>query len=137
MSTSYEKLLDKAYALIPDNLIKEERFEVPVVSSFTQGNKTIIRNFDFIAETLRRDRADIIKFLSKELAVPASPEGKRLVLAGRFNEKMLNDRIMTFTKTYVLCKECKKPDTKLIDAGRGVKVLSCEACGAKSPVRIR
>ncbi len=137
MNADYEKLLDRAYSLLPEKSVGGERFEVPIVDSFTQGNKTIIKNFDFIAETLRRDKASLIKFLSRELAVPASPDGKRLVLAGRFNERILNDRILTFTNTYVLCKECKKPDTKLIDAGRGVKTLVCEACGARSPVKMR
>ncbi len=136
MVTSYEELLDRAYSMMPKNAGTVERFEIPIVDSFSQGSKTIIKNFDFIVETLRRDRALLIKFLSRELAVPASQEGKRLVLAGRFNDRVLNERILAFTNTYVLCKECKKPDTKLIDAGRGVKTLVCEACGARSPVKV-
>lgn len=136
MDVGYEKLLDRAYSLMPDKAGSGERFEVPIVDSFTQGSKTIIKNFSFIAETLRRDKSLLIKFLSKELAVPASLEGKRLVLAGRFNERILNERIQAFTNTYVLCKECKKPDTKLIEAGRGVRTLVCEACGARSPVKM-
>jgi translation initiation factor 2 subunit 2 len=136
MALSYEQLLDRAYSRIPEKTSTGERFEIPVVDSFTQGTKTIIRNFDFIAETLRRDKAHLVKYLSKELAVPAEAEGKRLILSGRFNERVLNDRISAFTNAYVLCKECKKPDTKLIDAGRGIKTLVCEACGARSPVRM-
>ncbi len=136
MSNDYENLLERAYSQIPEGSDSGDRFEIPIVSSFNQGNKTMIRNFDFICETLRRDRADVIKFLTKELAVPINSEGKQLVLAGRFNERVLNERIRTFTKTFVLCKECKKPDTKLIESGRGLKTLVCEACGARSPVRM-
>ena len=136
MTNSYEQLLDRTYSLIPEKAATAERFEIPIADSFTQGNKTIIKNFDFIAETLRRDREYLVKFLSRELAVPASLEGKRLVLAGRFNGRVINERIAAFTNAYVLCKECKKPDTKLVDVGRGVKTLVCEACGARSPVKM-
>ncbi|MEK6812055.1 MAG: translation initiation factor IF-2 subunit beta, partial [Nanoarchaeota archaeon] len=35
---------------------------------------------------------------------------------------------------FVLCKECKKPDTELLREDR-VTFIHCLACGAKHPVR--
>jgi len=136
-SDEYEKLLEKAYSLLPEKATKKERFEIPVVESIVQGSKTIIKNFEAIALTLRRKPYEVSKYLARELAVPISVEGQRLVLQGKFYDRVLNEKIKNYTETYVICKECKKPDTKLTEMGRGVRMLVCEACGARSPVRAR
>ena len=132
----YEKMLDQAYSLLPEKSKKKERFEVPAVECLVQGNKTIIRNFDFIAQTLRRNPQLLAKYLFKELAIRGDLEGGRLILHRRFNDKVLNERIHDFVKNYVLCRECGKPDTTLEDLERGVKMMICEACGARHPVKM-
>ncbi|MHA1988975.1 MAG: translation initiation factor IF-2 subunit beta, partial [Promethearchaeota archaeon] len=47
---------------------------------------------------------------------------------------IIQKKIESYVKEYVLCKECGKPDTKLIKEGR-ITFLKCEACGAKSSVK--
>ena len=131
----YEKLLDKAYKAVPQKSSSGERFEIPVADMQPQGSKTIIRNFEFIANTLRRTPEQLLRYMQKELAVPISIEGQRLVLHGKFNERTVNEKIRNFTEIYVLCKECKKPDTHIVTGEHGIKKLVCEACGARSPVR--
>lgn len=128
----YEEMLESAYAALPEKAKKEERFERPTFEAFIQGNKTIVRNFIAVAQKLRRKPAFFAKYLSRELAVPSSQEGGRLILQGRFYERQLNEKLEVFIKTYVLCKECKKPDTRLVDEG-GVLMIICEACGARAP----
>ena len=54
---------------------------------------------------------------------------------GKFYTKNLQDKLQAFVDAAVVCKECKRPDTKIIDKD-GVKMLVCEACGARAPVRI-
>ncbi|MEM4390080.1 MAG: translation initiation factor IF-2 subunit beta [Candidatus Micrarchaeia archaeon] len=132
----YEKALERAYASLPERVLKSERFEIPLVDSFIQGNKTIIRNFSFIFQTLRRKPEELAKYLFKELATPGEIAGNTLILHSKFNEKALNEKIKAFTEAAVLCKECRKPDTKLVEMERGVRMLVCEACGARSPVRL-
>jgi len=132
----YDELLERAYSLLPEKATKRERFEMPVIESFIQGNKTIIKNFDSIAERLRRRQDEIAKYFFRELAIPGTLEGRNLILNGKFHDRVLNDRLKTYVESYVLCKECKKADTKLIEMERGVKIMVCEACGARSPVRI-
>jgi len=134
-STEYEKLLENAFRQVPERAGTGERFEIPLVDSLQQGSKTFVRNFDFIATTLRRPPEQIVKYLQKELAVPSTLEGQRLVLHGKFNDRVLNEKIKNFCDIFVLCKECKKPDTKIVVGERGIKMLVCEACGARSPVR--
>ncbi|MBI4399764.1 translation initiation factor IF-2 subunit beta [Candidatus Micrarchaeota archaeon] len=132
---NYEELLDKGYKSLPEKVLRHERFEIPLVESFNQGSKTILKNFDFISQTLRRKPEEIVKYLTKELAVPISIEGQRLILQSKFNERILNEKIKSYCETFVICKECKKPDTKLQELERGRRMLVCEACGARAPVR--
>jgi len=131
---SYDKLLDNVYSNLPEKSTKDERFEAPVFQSFTEGNKTIIKNFGFVAERLRREKSILMKYLSKELAVPVTLEGERLVLQRRLNTELLNKKLQEFINRYVICKECKKPDTHIEDVGHGLRQLVCEACGARNPV---
>lgn len=131
----YEKLLDRGYSLIPAKTTSGERFEIPVVDTLQQGNKTFIKNFDLIAGKLRRDPKMIMKYFTKELAIPATIEGQRLVLHGKFGDRALNERLKAFTQIFVLCKECHKPDTKIMEGEHGRKMLVCEACGARAPIK--
>jgi len=132
----YEKMLERAHASLPERVLRAERFEIPLVDSFVQGNKTIIRNFGFITQALRRKPEDFAKYLFKELATPGDMAGNTLILHSKFTDKALNERVKNFAEAFVLCKECRKPDTKLVEMERGVRMLVCEACGARSPVRL-
>ncbi len=131
----YEKLLDKAYSQLPERATQAERFEMPFAETYLQGTKTIIRNFDIIISKVRRDPQLLVKYYSRELAVPATYANGKLTLHGKFNERSVNEKLNDFVNAYVLCKECKKPDTKVVEGTHGVKTLTCEACGARSPIR--
>lgn len=132
----YEELLERTYENLPEKVQTEERFEIPRFESFLQGNQTIIRNFSFVAEKLRRDPKLLMKYMTKELAAPGSIEGPRLILQGRFSDRVINDRLNNFVRELVLCHECKKPDTRIVDVGHGVKMIICEACGARRPAKV-
>ena len=130
----YESLLNKAYEKLPKIEDRVDRFRIPIAETMVQGNQTIIKNFSDIAEILRREPSHILKFLTKELATPAGLDGKRAILQAKFPQKMIQQKIETYVVDYVFCKECKKPDTKLIKENR-IVFLKCEACGAKSSVK--
>lgn len=133
---SYDELLDDVYAAVPEKKSTGERFEIPVFDSFTQGNKTVIKNFDEVCSKLRRKPEELAKYLFKELAVPGTVEGQRLVLATKVNPRLVNEKLVTFCELRVLCNECGKPDTHVeVGEGRSVSILVCEACGARRPVR--
>jgi translation initiation factor 2 subunit 2 len=134
----YDKLLDRARANIPDKekLTSGERFETPRAALLIQGNKTIITNYGDICSRIRRTDSEFAKYLFKELAVPGEVQAGRLILAGKFSDRVVNDRIQNYVTTAVICKECGKPDTHLEGIDRHLKMLICEACGAKAPVRI-
>ncbi|MFH2106976.1 MAG: translation initiation factor IF-2 subunit beta [Candidatus Micrarchaeota archaeon] len=131
----YEKLLDNVYANLPNKTASGERFEYPVFEFFVEGNKTIIKNFGVVCDKLRRDPEEVTKYFSKELAVPAENQKERMVLHRKIIGDMINKKLSEFITRYVICKECKKPDTKIVDVGHGLKQLVCEACGARNAIR--
>ena len=131
---SYEELLKKARSSLPESVLKSERFEVPRVRGHVQGNKTIISNFFQIAGSMRRRPEHMLKFLLRELATPGEARGELLVLGTRVHSQKINEKIKKYADEYVLCKSCKKPDTKLEREGDFL-YLVCQACGAKKIVR--
>ena len=130
----YEKLLERARAKIPEKTRSKKRFKIPQVDSFIEGKQTIVKNFPEISKELRRDSRHIIRYLSKELATPATLSGGRLIIQRVLRNQMINERIKKYVEEYVLCHECKSPDTKITEL-EGEKIIQCEACGGWKPLR--
>jgi translation initiation factor 2 subunit 2 len=125
---NYEEMLKKARANMPESQ-DTERFEMPV-ADINIGKSTTIRNFSEIAKTLRRDGKHLAKFLFRELAVPGNINGNELVLQGKINRDVIRQRLEEYTKEFVLCHECGKPDTNITEEAK-IITIKCEACGAR------
>ncbi len=131
----YEKMLERLYAGLPESTKKHERFVMPQAESFIQGHKTIVKNFLTILKAINRDNKHIFKFIAKETATSAAiDDNNRLVLNGKFNREQVNRLVESYVNQFILCPECKRPDTKVVEK-QGVKLLKCEACGAISSVK--
>ncbi|MBI5871876.1 translation initiation factor IF-2 subunit beta [archaeon] len=130
----YEKMLKRAKESLPQLASASERFELPKVKGHVEGNKTIISNFAEIAGILRREKEHLLKYLQRELASPALIDGPRLVLGRRLSSALINAKISQYANDFVLCLECKRPDTQLLKEGI-VLMKKCAACGAKHPIK--
>jgi len=130
----YNKLLNKAYKKVKVVAGASERFEIPKVKGQVEGKNTIITNINVIANYLRRPVEHLSKFLLKELAVSGKIEKDRLILKTRLNSAKVNEKIEQYSKEFVICEECKKPDTEIISE-KGIKFKHCLACGAKHPIK--
>lgn len=130
----YDKMLDRLYISLPKEALTKERFEIPKVDSFIQGSKTFVKNYGQILKLIRREETHLLKFLTRETATSASPDKERLVLNAKFTMPQLNALFETYVNEYVLCRECGKPDTRIIDQ-QGVKRLKCDACGAVRSIK--
>lgn len=128
----YEKLIDSAYKKIKP-IEKSERFEIIKIQGHLEGSKTILINLQKIASHLRRDLNHLLKFLLKELATSGAIKKNQVVLQRKISSQRINEKIEKYVKEFVLCKECKKPDSELIKE-KGITFLHCLACGAKFPV---
>lgn len=131
----YEALLKRARDNLPDNISEHERFQVPQPEVIYEGKLTIIRNFQEIVDTLHRKPDHLLGYLLKELGTAGNAEGRRVIFKGRLMESRITDRINEYTNIYVICSECRRPDTHLEKDGRTV-VLKCMACGAHRPVKV-
>ncbi len=126
-------MLEKGHEEMPDDVLDSERFEIPEAETQKEGNKTIIRNFKKIADAFGRDQKHLSKFLLGEMGTAGHIDGGELVLNGKFRRGAINRKIKQYAETFVLCSECGKPDTKKIKE-KGIELLKCEACGARSPI---
>ncbi len=129
----YKEMLDQLYEHVKQVKITE-RFEIPKVQGFVEGNKTIITNFSQICSALRRKPEHLGKFLSRELAVQTTIEAERLIFNRKLSSGIINEKIQKYVNEFVICPECKKPDTELIKEDR-LSFVRCLACGAKHSVR--
>jgi translation initiation factor 2 subunit 2 len=136
MADSYDAMLERARSRLPTVQVGTERFNVPEPDVMTDGKNTVIRNFQPIAEVLRREPAHLIGYLARELGCPGVLDLPRGVLKSRIPKETLQKRIAEYTEKYVICSECKRPDTHLKRDGR-LTLLICEACGAQRPVTVR
>ena len=136
MTEDYEKLLEQAYKEIKPITGKSERFEISKIQGHAEGTKTILTNLQQISSTLRRDQEHILKYLLKELATSGKITNNRVILQRKIPSSKINGKINDYTKEFVVCKECKKPDTELIKDSPYL-FIHCLACGAKHSVRAK
>jgi translation initiation factor 2 subunit 2 len=132
----YEALLKRAREKLPHVQVGSDRFQVPDPDVMIDGKNTVIRNFQDIAGTLRREPEHVIGFLAREIGCPGVLELPRAYLKSKVSRDAIQQRLREYTEKYVICSECKRPDTHLSKEGRFM-VLICEACGAQRPVTMR
>lgn len=131
---NYENLLENAYEKIKPITHSGERFEIPKIEGHLEGSKTILTNIPQIVSYIRRDQDHFVKFLLKELATSGAIRNNILILQRKINSPRINEKIQDYVKEFVVCNQCKKPDTELIK-DKGFVFMHCLACGAKHPVR--
>jgi len=130
----YEKLLEKAYENIPENVKKLSRFEIPKAQIRIESKNTYIINFNRIINTLNRDRRHFLGIFLKKAGTMGEIRGQQLFLKGTYKEQALNRLIEQYSKAYVLCKICNKPDTEIQREGKK-EFLKCTACGAREEIK--
>ena len=121
-------MLEEGIKSLPEVATTTVRFEVPKAKGHIQGNKTVIINFNQIVEFFRRDKNHFLKFLLKELATPGNYDGRRLTGA------QINQKIEQYANTFVLCSNCGKPDTQIIEKENAIS-LKCAACGTQKTIK--
>ncbi len=132
----YMALLNRAKIACPETIENHERFELPELDVLQEGKITVLRNFIDVTDKVRRDPQHLLQFLLKELGTPGNIEGRRAVFKAKISPQQINDKIRTYTETYVICSECGLPDTKIVREDRTL-MLECEACGARRPITVR
>jgi translation initiation factor 2 subunit 2 len=134
MNYDYDELLKRACSQMPEVSLKHERLEMPRLYIRTVGMRTIISNFNEVADVLNRDPQHILKFLTREMATAATFQGNRAVFQGKFKQDSFQRLLQRYMEGFVICPVCKRPDTKIVKEKR-LSFLLCNACGAKSSIK--
>lgn len=132
-SLEYSALLDRALSQLKPSGDKGERFVIPQAEIMYDGRNTVLRNLKEISEKLRRDPSHVMNYLSREFGCQGVIDGPRGVLKSKVAADQVNGKVRNYTTKFVMCLECKRPDTHIDRVGR-VHMLICESCGAQRPV---
>jgi len=130
----YEKLLEKAEKELPEKTVSYERFKLDKVKGHLEGNKTVLVNLNQIAKQLSRKLDHLLKYLLRELATPGKVVRGRVILGSKLAASRINKKIKKYISEFVVCSECGKLDTELLEM-EGVTYLKCLVCGSKKPVK--
>lgn len=112
----------------------------PLVSKIEgkgNGIKSVIVNLSNVAQQLGRSPQYLVKFFGFELGaqVKANPTDDRWIINGAHEASKLQDYLDTFINKFVLCKECKNPETVLkITKDKQSILRDCKACGQRTPI---
>jgi translation initiation factor 2 subunit 2 len=131
---NYDNLLKRAYDDIPENVKQSSRFEIPKVELMIESKNTYITNFNKIINVLNRDKKHFFGIFLKNVGTMGEIRRNQLFLKGRYKEQVLNRLIAQYTKTYVLCVVCNKPETEIYRESKKL-YMKCHACGATSEIR--
>lgn len=131
--SDYDELLEKGMEEVPDVEEEAERFEVPVAETRKSGSNTVIENFSEIVDAFGREEKRVSKYIQNELGTAGHIEGDELVLNGEFRRGNVQAKVQQYADDYVFCPKCERPDTKIVKE-KGVEILKCQACGARTPL---
>ena len=135
MSTyDYKELLKRVHKNIAIKPSSEDRFKLPQVEIFYEGNTTVIKNFDKISDAVNREPEHILKFLLGGVGSAGERDGGRVIFQGKIPASTVQEKLKDYIEFFVICSECGKPDTHLVKRGRNMMVR-CDACGAIRPLK--
>eukprot|EP00299_Pterocystis_sp_00344_P006425 c1826_g1_i1.p1 GENE.c1826_g1_i1~~c1826_g1_i1.p1 ORF type:complete len:400 (-),score=106.49 c1826_g1_i1:31-1230(-) len=110
------------------------RYKMPDIEVKIEGRgngiKTVIPNMVDIGLALKRDPAYPTKFFATELGALSKWDDKRNVgiVNGEHSKDTLKKLLADFINRYVLCPQCKLPETDL-KVKNGLIHAKCKACG--------
>ncbi|KAL8891272.1 MAG: hypothetical protein Q9205_003682 [Flavoplaca limonia] len=115
------------------------RYKMERIQSKVEGKgngiKTVIVNLSSVASSLSRPPSYVIKYFGFELGAQTNnnPNDDRWIINGSHEASKLQDYLDGFISRFVLCKQCKNPETD-VNFKDGYILLDCKACGQRSTV---
>lgn len=114
----------------------------PLVSKIEgkgNGIKSVIVNLSSVANSLARNPQYVVKYFGFELGaqVKTNPTDDRWIINGAHEASKLQDHLDGFIKKFVLCQECKNPETDLKITKDNNIIRDCKACGQRTPIDMR
>lgn len=103
------------------------------------GIKTVIANMSDVARALSRPPTYPTKFFGYELGALTKFEEKadRYIVNGAHDANRLRELLDVFIDKFVLCGDCKNPETDLKILKDGDILRDCKACGKRTNIDMR
>lgn len=99
------------------------------------GQRTIFVNVDEIANDIERTPSMIVSYLSTVHGCSCKiDKDKRYVFTGTYQKETFQSSIYNFIELFVLCKNCKNPETQFEKKGKHDLCLRCKACPETSDI---
>jgi len=135
---SQAQLLDRFYTEYEAKQlsIKNATKQAVLVKPLTEklNKHTFITNIGDVCESFNRPQNEIIHFVESELQVTTSISmNGALIIAGIYQQPVIEKLFATYAKTYVLCKICKSPKTLIVKENRNT-TMQCLKCGAQTAI---
>lgn len=108
---------------------------MPLIQAKTEGSgngiKTNILNLSDVATALARPASYVMKYFGFELGAQTTIDEKneKFLINGVHGVKELQDCLDGFIDKFVLCLQCKNPETVLEIVGKDNLQRDCKACG--------
>ena len=128
---NYDELLFKLHtAKCAEEAI--QKINLPSLKVTNKNRLSIISNFGEYPKILKRTKEEIGDYFKTETAAINSINAmEQLLIHGKFNETKCEYIMKNYIKQFVMCRQCKGLDTKLIKES-GLTFLECGHCGAKT-----
>ncbi len=117
------------------------RYKMPKIQSKIEGKgngiKTVVPNMSDVSKALARTPFYLTKFFGFELGAQTTTNEKmdRYIINGAHDADKLQDLLDVFINRFVLCKECKNPETELVVSKKnGTVTRNCKACGQQTEI---
>jgi translation initiation factor 5 len=114
------------------------RYKMPPVVGKVEGKgngiKTRIDNCADVARALHRPAGYVCKFFGCELGAltKIDDETATYIVNGAFDDRVLGESVKKFIDMFVLCPNCKLPETDIKVKKNGDILQVCNACGTSS-----
>jgi len=112
------------------------RYKMPKLIGKVEGKgngiKTVLVNIDQVAESLKREPAEVTKFFGTELGAQTTYTD-RAIVNGAHRDADLQNHLCRYIEHFVLCRNCKLPETGY-KIKEGIVSQKCLACGHRETV---
>jgi translation initiation factor 2 beta subunit (eIF-2beta)/eIF-5 len=118
---------------------KHYRYMMPSILTKVEGNgngiKTVFPNLVDVANAIGRPAEVINKFFGSELGALSNyiKADEKFLVMGSFQRDIIQQRVYSFIRKYVLCTRCRNPETTLSIKKKAV-ISTCGSCGHKGEV---
>lgn len=109
------------------------RYKMHKPELIREKDKLVIKNAETICKEIRRDGNLLASYIGYKLGCTSRYTGGVMEIKVKTTQNIL-DIIIEFTENLIICKECRNPETEIIDIGSGKPRLKCEACGKCSNI---